>query len=263
MRMQKKITECIIKLMKSNGITQSDLASVLNCTQTAVSNLLNGKSRLTIDDLDLISNKIGIPINELIAECNQYDVSPVNFPNNAEELVTENALAFSLLNKLKIPISLSSLFTELKLNDEEKLFAISFIESLRSHSIVKTDESGNYFADLNHERILHYRLTKKYWDRIIEIYKKLRPAVSNATKNQKSLSAWREKNVDAFYADYFTDEQIKKQNEVIRQFLDLVKHQIRMNRAAIKMPSAENKELRVVFTTLSSYPIKELVSDGY
>lgn len=259
--MQKKITDCIVKLMKANGVTQSDLANELNCTQTAVSNLLNGKSRLTIDDLNLISKRLGIPINELIAESSQYDNSPINIPNNTEEIITENALAFYLLNRLKMPASLNDLFAELNLDTDEKQYANSLIESLCSHGIIRMNEFGHHYADLDNERILHYRLTKKYWDRIIEIYKNLRPIVSNAIKSEKLHSIWKEKNVDAFYADYFTDEQIKKQNEVIRQFLDLVKHQIRMNSSTNRSPSYEKKELRVVFTTLSSYPVKELQSE--
>jgi transcriptional regulator with XRE-family HTH domain len=256
--MQSQITELIIKQMKLKGVTQSDLADELNCTQTAISNLLNGKSRLTIDDLDLIARKIGIPIGELITEANQYNNSPINIPNKSEEIATENALSFYLINRLRIPTRIEDLFEELKPNEISKKYIQVLIDKLQQSKIIEVTKDKKIHLNLNTEKILHYRLTEKYSERLVDIYKDLRPLVSEAIKNQKNHEKWKERNLDAFYCEYFTDEQIKKQNEMQRDFLNLVKHQIRINNASTEQNAKDIKELRVIYSVLAPYPIEEL-----
>lgn len=259
--MQNQITECILKQMKFKGVTQNDLAVVLNCTQTAVSNLLNGKSRLTIDDLSIISNRLGITLSELITESNQFVNSPVNIPNKAEELITENAFSFYLINRLRHPTSLDEIVKELNLNESSRIYLANLIEELLSNKVIEFNEQNQLFLNLNSEKILHYRLTDKYSDRIVEIYRNLRPVISKVIKNEKILEKWKAKNLDSFYCEFFTEDQIKKQNELQREFLNLVKHQIRINNSSIKIPSSEKKELRVIYTVLAPYPITELINE--
>lgn len=256
--MQNEITESIIKLMKARAITQNDLAVELKCTQTAVSNLLTGKSKLTIDDLDTISRRLGIAIHELLAEASRYNNMPINIPSNIEEIITDNELSFYIVNRLRIPASVDEIFLELDLDEESKAYVLKLIDILRTNNIIEITSKGEVFASLNHERVLHYRLTKKYWDRIVEIYKNLRPVVADVIKNEKKMLKWKEKNIDAFYLEFFTEDQIKSQHDLLRQFLDLVKHQIRINSSNPDKDTNKNKELRVIYTTLAPYPKKDI-----
>lgn len=256
--MQKKITESIIKLMRMKGVTQQQLSKELNCTQTAVSNLLNGKSRLAIDDLEIISKALGTSINDLLLESNSTSTKPTHIPKEIEDIISKDEFLFYLVHRFKIPASEENVLKDFSYNENTQKKIKDSINYLLEHQILKKSPDSDLLTDITNEKVLHYRLTEDYSNRLVEIYSKLRPIVSNVIKKENNLKKWKTKNLDAFYLEYFTEEQILKQNEMLRDFLDLVKHHIRLNQSINFNTSNDNRELRVIYTVLSPYPKEEL-----
>jgi antitoxin component HigA of HigAB toxin-antitoxin module len=54
--------ERLISIMKKNNIRLSDLATALQISQTALSDILNHKRELTIDIIARISKQLGMPL---------------------------------------------------------------------------------------------------------------------------------------------------------------------------------------------------------
>lgn len=256
--MQKKITESIIKIMRIKGVTQQQLSKELNCTQTAVSNLLNGKSRLAVDDLEIIAKALGTTINDILLEASSTFTKTTHIPKEIEDIISKDAFLFYLVHRLKIQTSEENILKDFLYDPNTQKKIKDSINYLLEHQIVRKTPDGNLFTDITNEKVLHYRLTEDYSNRLIEIYSKLRPIVSNAIKKENSLKKWKTKNLDAFYLEYFTEEQILKQNELLREFLDLVKHHIRLNQNVNFNLTNDNAELRVIYTVLSPYPKEEL-----
>lgn len=253
--MQKQITDCIVRLMKSKNITQARLAVELNCTQTAVSNLLSGKSRLTINDIDLISKTLGINVSELIIEATNSNIKPINYPEAVEEVICKDKLTFYIVNKLKQPMSEEDLLISVTSKNLKQALTEK-INELKKLKIINKSQDGILSVNVNKSDILHYRLTSEYSNRISEVYTALRPIVHSVTKNESLREQWKINNLDSFYLEYFSEDQIKQQNELLRQFLDLVKHHLRMNQ---NDNDSVKKELRVIFTCLAPYPTNEIM----
>lgn len=246
--------------MKARGVTQGQIATALDCSQTAVSNLLAGKSRLAVDDVVKIATTLGISFNELIAEATQDSRGPVNLSQEAEAYICGNNLAFYLINRLKEPSNLKELqseFDEEKKNEIEKI-----IIEFKKFNLVTEDTTGRLTLSFHGSNVLHFRLTEEYSNRITEIYSMLRPVVKTIATSQKKIKAWKHKNVDAFYFEFFTEDQILQQNALLRQFLDLAKHQIRMNQNSDpNLFQKEKMELRVVYTVSAPFPNKKMMEE--
>ena len=257
--MQNEITELLIKKMKQKGITQSDLADHMGCTQTTISNLLNGKSRMSVDDLNSISKHIGIQISDLFTELSGIHTDPITIPNDLQELLTSNPIAFYLINRLKFPAKEESLIEEvLKYTNQKNVF-IKILNKLKDEQVIEKNSEGYLTLNISKKSILHFHITNQYSERLIEIYKAVRESTVQVSKNKNQLEKWKESNVDSFYLEYFTSEQIQQQSEHIRNFLDLVKHQIRSNSLSTK--NNEEFKLRVIFASLSNYPISEVLKN--
>ncbi len=259
--MQDHISKCIFRIMKTRGITQGQLASSLSCSQTAISNLLSGKARLTIDDLSKIANTLEVSFDELIMEATQTSRHPIHLNPEVEAYICSNALTFYLLNRLKKPIPIRELLVEFP--ESEKDEVQNEISYLKKIDLITEDVSGFLKVNSSQSNVLHYRLTKEYSKRISEIYSSLRPIVNEIASSPKKTTEWIQRNVDAFYIEVFTEEQISQQNMMLRQFLDLIKHQIRMNEHSAQRSSLkENSELRVIFTVSAPYPQKKDSGDS-
>lgn len=256
--MQNKIIETIQKILKQKNLTQSILAKHLGCTQTAVSNLLNEKSRLTIDDLSKISELIEVSVTDLIKEASLISDGPNRFPSKKEVHFTKDRLNFFLFNILKKPHTMANI-TSYTQSEEIKLLIMERIHDLVQSGVVnKTIFETYQNAYENQPQIFHYTLNDEYSDRIVEIYKMLREPVKHiVSTSENELEAWKEKNIDAFYLDFFTEDQIINQNKLLRQFLDLVKHQIRINN---QCSEKEKLQFRAIFTSSCPYPIDQFLN---
>ncbi len=257
--MQNEITDLLIKKMKQKGITQNDLANYMGCTQTTVSNLLNGKSRMSIDDLNSISKHLGIQISDLFSELNGVNTAPITIPNDLQDLLTSNPIAFYLINRLKYPATEDTLNEEiLKYSNQKNVFK-SILKKLKEEQVIEMNSEGYLTLNLSKKSILHFNITNQYSERLIEIYRAVRESTEHISKNKNQLEKWKESNVDSFYLEYFSIEQIQQQSEHIRNFLDLVKHQIRSNNLTNR--NTDDFQLRVIFASLSNYPIAEVLKN--
>jgi transcriptional regulator with XRE-family HTH domain len=57
--------------MKARGITQADLASVLNVKPPAISRMLNTREGITIERAEKLATAVGMTLSELFSENNQ------------------------------------------------------------------------------------------------------------------------------------------------------------------------------------------------
>jgi transcriptional regulator with XRE-family HTH domain len=250
--MQAQITKCIIRIMKTHGITQAHLATALNCSQTAISHILAGKTRLTIDDLAKIASTLRVSIEELIAEATLQERISIDLSQEAENYICGSSLAFFLFNKIKKPIPERELLEEFPHHLRKEV--LEHINQFRTFGLLVQDIAGNIKLVFPDPSILQYRLTKKYTDRIAEIYSALRPMVLDVATTPAKIPTWKERNYDAFYFEYFTEDQIRQQNAALRQTVDLIKHHIRMNRHEPNTGLKDNTELRVVFVSTAPCP---------
>ena len=53
------------ELIASKGVSQIELASVLNCSESQVSLLVNGKRRMTVDVAYTIAKKLNVSTDEI------------------------------------------------------------------------------------------------------------------------------------------------------------------------------------------------------
>lgn len=252
--MQDQVTKCVLRIMKNKSVTQAQLADALNCSQTAVSNILSGKTRLTVDDLAKIALTLQVAPEELLGEAAQQARVSVQLSNEAEQYIVSNRLAFYLLNLLKKPVPSRDLFAQFapRYQTELKAHLSKFLE----FNLVTEDISGNLRLNFPEPSILHYRLGEAYARRISEIYSELRPIVNDvANSDEKSIKAWKQRNLDSFYIEFFTEDQIKEQNQLMRQTLDIVKHHIRMNRHEANRSGLNDRtELRVLYLVSAPCP---------
>ena len=58
------------ELIASKGVSQIELASVLNCSESQVSLLVNGKRRMTVDVAYTIAKKINVSTDEIFFALN-------------------------------------------------------------------------------------------------------------------------------------------------------------------------------------------------
>ena len=61
------INETLKKLRKKNGLTQRELADYLNVDAAIISNIEKGKADITLSRLELIAQKYGMSVIELLA----------------------------------------------------------------------------------------------------------------------------------------------------------------------------------------------------
>ena len=58
------------ELIASKGVSQVELASVLNCSESQVSLLVNGKRRMTVDVAYTIAKKLNVSTDEIFFALN-------------------------------------------------------------------------------------------------------------------------------------------------------------------------------------------------
>ena len=58
------------ELIASKGVSQIELASVLNCSESQVSLLVNGKRRMTVDVAYTIAKKLNVSTDEIFFALN-------------------------------------------------------------------------------------------------------------------------------------------------------------------------------------------------
>lgn len=78
----------IKELLKEKGIAVKDLALMIDLAAPNVSNLINGKSKPSIDVFERISNALNVPISELFEQPQQ---NVINCPHCGGRIKTEKA----------------------------------------------------------------------------------------------------------------------------------------------------------------------------
>jgi len=60
------VCENILRVMSEKGYRRQDIANALGVTYDQVCNLLNGRCKLDLDKLSIISGILGVPIQSLL-----------------------------------------------------------------------------------------------------------------------------------------------------------------------------------------------------
>lgn len=249
---QKQILDEVKRIMKERGVTQQHLANALNYSQTAVSQLLNSKTSLSINQLHAIATVLKITLAEIVIEASQKAPVSESFSAEIQQLSCKDDVGFQIFNRLKEPLTFVELMTAFPeaLRDEVR----RRINELREKQIIIEDLDKRLVLNLSNAVSLHYKTDHTYNERIESLYHRLsktRLWLSQAAPHD--LEKWKEKNYDAFFIEYFTDSQIIEQNRILRQAFDFIKQQHRINRFERKKKNEPTK-LRVLYAVSAPCP---------
>jgi transcriptional regulator with XRE-family HTH domain len=253
---QTRVLEIISRAMKKRGVTQLQLADALRCSQTTISQILNGKTRLTVEDLSNIASVLRMQVTEIVSGAEEMPPGLLHLTGELNEAICEDDITFQLFNTLKRPHRYEQLISLFPISN--KLNIDSKIEFFRKKGIILEDLEGRLTINTPDAASLHYDITSAYEQRIVDIYKRIRPVVSKIAKSsEKELADWRKKNLDTFYVEYFSEQQIIDQNRYLRNFLEFIKQQLRINYFEKRIKdSGEKYELRSIF--ISNVPLPSI-----
>lgn len=65
-RVQRRVADRIIRRMLHIGMSQRDLAAAFGTSQSCISNKLNAKTGMTIDELYYIADQLDVPVQSLL-----------------------------------------------------------------------------------------------------------------------------------------------------------------------------------------------------
>ncbi|MBS1983829.1 MAG: helix-turn-helix domain-containing protein [Bdellovibrionales bacterium] len=255
--LQAQLLNAIRRIMKIQGVSQSDLASILECSQASISQLLKGATKLTVEDLEKISVALQTHPTTLMEDASNKVASSVNLEERVQDLVCDTADAFHLFNILKQPSSVVEIESRFP---EESLIAVrAKLDELKKLNIVTTDLDGRLKLNLPEAGSIHFEIDESYNKRIIEVFARTRSQAENASGlDPIDLSNWKKMNCDALYLNYFSDEQAEEQVRLMRHLMGYVRHQLRANRlAALTADTSQGLKrgkLRVVYLTNMEYP---------
>lgn len=63
----KRVAERVKAIMSDRGVTQNDLAAALGVSQQSVSRRVNGLQPWSIDELAIVSDRLGVTLTDLTA----------------------------------------------------------------------------------------------------------------------------------------------------------------------------------------------------
>jgi transcriptional regulator with XRE-family HTH domain len=266
--MQKLILDAITVIMEKRGVTQDQLAASLGCSQTTISRLLRGKTKLTVEDLFNIAKALNTDPTVLVEQASRSVPQPVTLSPEIQAQLTNDGAGFQIFNRLKVPMTFSELATYFR-PDQIPLVRRKITDLKRADVIIE-DIDGR--LRLNHmeeaERFL-FTQDQAYNDRIVELYGMTRSTKGDLSKmNERDAANWRRYNGDAIFVDYFSPSQIEEQKTLLLQFYNFIRYQLRTNRLAQAMDPTgkrdvrETKELRVIYLSSLPYPDSKSTKPG-
>ncbi len=268
--MQKLILDAIATIMDRRGVTQDQLAASLGCSQTTISRLLRGKTKLTVEDLFNIAKALNTDPTVLVEQASRQVPQPIMLNPEVQQLFCADHVGFQIFLRLKRPMSFSELATFFR---ADQIPAVRRkITDLKRHEVVIEDIDGRLRLNNLEAEAVFFNQDKAYNQRITELYNFTRQTKGDLTKmSEKEVAQWKRYNGDAVVIEYFTPSQIEEQKVLLLQLYNFVRYQMRTNKLAqamgdsekIDRSSSEPKELRVIYLSSLQLPdLKAVKSEG-
>ena len=260
--MQKVILDAITAIMDKRGVTQDQLAATLGCSQTTISRLLRGKTKLTIEDLFNIAKALNTDPTVLVEQATKQMPQPLQLTPETQSLLCADAVGFQIFNRLKTAMTFAELANFFR-PDQVPLVRRK-VADLKRAEVILEDIDGRIRLNHMEAETFFFNQDKAYNERITELYGLLRNTKGDLGKMpEKELNYWKRYNGDAVVVEYFTPSQIEEQKVLLLQLYNFIRYQMRTNRLAQTMdPTAKPRpdsrdqvrELRAVYLASLPYP---------
>lgn len=226
------ILERVRKLIAENELTQAEIGKALGIKQSAVSYLLKGKTKLTLEQFLTLSNLTGEAPNRLILEADSTLVEDKPMPRAMEELALKSVAHLFCYSASCVPLKPQDLVTSFMplevvtnaLNDMVRAGVIIYKDGYYQ----QRDIHVNYVAQTKSGRDMRYRLHG-------EVHRLCQQIHQRQSENKEYLA----KRFNYFMLGYFTASQIRSIEESLWRAYEKIKLAQRENMARAYKPAEE------------------------
>lgn len=223
-RLYEAILERVRKLISENELTQAEIGEALGIKQSAVSYLLKGKTKLTLEQFLTLSNLIGEAPNRLIMEADSTLVEDKPMPKAMEELALKSVAHLFCYTASCVPLRPQDLVTSFlsletvtnALNDMVRAGVVTYKDGYYRQK----DIHVNYVAQTKSGRDTRYLLHN-------EIHRLCQQIHLRQSENKEYLA----KRFNYFMIGYFTASQIRSIEESLWRAYEKIKLAQRENMA--------------------------------
>jgi len=235
-------TERLLKVLKDKinerGLTLTEIGDKFSTTHASVSRILNGRNRLTTEDLNQFANLLGIPMSVLLKEAEQKD-GRKHIAVELEQYICGDSRIYSIFVMLNFPTTKEAIANKLGL---EMSFVEKVLERFQAEKVVYHPGPGLYQL-MDHSIEISFGKTKSFYTLKSEIYE------IQSTQTYENLSRGKE---------YWTDKDdsmlmvrlTPAQTLGIAKQLESLSAQIRTMDQMNATPRGESVELSAIFLSL-------------
>lgn len=187
--------------LKKKKITQVNIGKTLNIKQSAVSSLLKGNSKVSLEQFVLLCKLIEKEPIELIAEAETNDLQTVTIPKEQMDILLKTELHFLFFCEANVPVNEADLIG----NGINYELAHSIFSDLKNAGLLLETEDGKYVQEnpkadiflMSNDRALQIKkkIVERCWDLSIQKIKAKEP-----DRNRQH----------SYFLNLFTAEQIRE-----------------------------------------------------
>ena len=249
--MQQRLLSKLNEKIKSKQIPQRDLARVLTCSQGAVSNLLTGKTKLSVEDVFKISEILDEHPATLIEESTRDIPLYVAVGEKFQKIICGDLMNFHVFNLLRTPMREEEVLNRIPNRLIE--MAQKSIEDLLKNGVVEYDATQQIRHCLPAAATVHFELDTLYSKRVMDLFLLSRDYMYRISQlNSEELTQWQMFNTDSLFLNYFTEDQVKEQIAAIKDVRALVRQQQQLNRVR---KDGKKMVLRKIFLSNLDYEV--------
>jgi transcriptional regulator with XRE-family HTH domain len=214
-QMLAKILEKLQQEIHERGITQTEIAKALNLPQSSVSAILSGKTRLSLEDMIMVCQRINVSLSEIASHAEKLSIINTPMPEEFEDALYKTEDHFIAGVSAAVPITPDELTTYIPNASTAKkalddLVSVGYLKKFRNKYVqVYLDKTYQFKKTLSYREIFR-KVVKRLWE------------YSDVNHGNKK---WRQERMNYFVIDYLTEEQWKileahlyKTYEIMTQF---------------------------------------------
>lgn len=210
--------------MKSQGVSQSELARLLGRRPNFVSRVMNGQKNIDLDDLYSMARALRTTPMEILFDVEKFRPEQFHLKPEQEQEILRTDLNYELWALIKLPKTEEELVAILGQDRREairstiKRFNALNLISFKGNLIKQNLPKGS-FIFFSNSTLLH--------DRRVSIFKKnlyKKPDFNKITDAERKQ--WLSTQSDVLLIEYFTEEQLQERKKILKNLWEMILTQI-------------------------------------